>query len=79
MNKAIAILLSAALISLVAALPANASPRSENDEQSAARIKTEIAKLGTGPGAYVEVKLRDGTRLKGYIDSSKTMRSPLWT
>ena len=31
------------------------------------KVKTEIAKLGTGPDARVEIKLRDKTKLKGYI------------
>ena len=39
----------------------------EKEARFAQKVKTEIAKLGTGPDARVEVKLRDKTKLKGYI------------
>jgi hypothetical protein len=45
-----------------------AESRSDKDAQTAANVKTAIQKLGTGPAAYVEIKLRDGSRLKGYVD-----------
>ena len=32
-----------------------------------AKVKSEIAKLGTGANARVEVELRDKTKLKGHI------------
>jgi|ERR1700752_123719 len=31
------------------------------------KVKAAIAKLGTGPSAQVEIKLRDKSKLKGYI------------
>lgn len=34
------------------------------------KVKAEIAKLGTGPSAQVQIKLRDKTKLKGYIKES---------
>jgi small nuclear ribonucleoprotein (snRNP)-like protein len=33
----------------------------------AEKVKSEIAKLGTGTDAKVKVKLKDGTKIKGYI------------
>jgi hypothetical protein len=39
----------------------------EKEADSGGRVKSAIAKLGTGPDARVQVKLRDGTKLKGYI------------
>jgi hypothetical protein len=36
----------------------------------AAKVKASIAKLGTGPEAGVEVKLRDKTKLKGYVQAA---------
>jgi len=32
-----------------------------------AKIKREVAKIGTGPDAKIDVKLKDGTKLKGYV------------
>lgn len=40
------------------------------DEKSAAKteeVKLNIAKLGTGKDTKINVKLKDGTKLKGYI------------
>ena len=36
-------------------------------EKAAEKVKTSIVKLGTGKDAKVEVKLKDGTKLKGYV------------
>ena len=36
-------------------------------DAQAAKIKAAVYQTGTGPGAVVKVKLRDGTKLKGYI------------
>jgi hypothetical protein len=47
-----------------------ASTRAEKDAQLADKIKADIAKLGTGRQALVKVKLRDGTKLAGYISQA---------
>ena len=47
-----------------------ASTRAEKEAQLADKIKTGIAKLGTGKQALVKVKLRDGTKLAGYISEA---------
>jgi hypothetical protein len=47
-----------------------ASTRAEKEAQLADKIKTGIARLGTGKQALVKVKLRDGTRLAGYISEA---------
>ncbi|HJP92554.1 MAG TPA: hypothetical protein VJ875_11400 [Pyrinomonadaceae bacterium] len=39
----------------------------EKEARFAQKIKAEIAKLGSGPDARVDLKLRDKTKLKGYI------------
>jgi hypothetical protein len=41
---------------------ANAKPA-----QHADKTKAQIAKLGVGPGARIELVLRDKTRVKGYV------------
>jgi hypothetical protein len=55
------------LANLVCFTPTSAGSTTEKESQFADKVKTSIAKLGTGPETRVEVKLRDGTRLKGYI------------
>lgn len=44
-----------------------AKSKEEKAAELAAKVKTEITKLGTGPDARLEVKLRDKTKLKGYV------------
>src|SRR5258707_15864864 len=59
--------LAALVINLLCVTAAPANPRADKDAQFAAKVKAGILKLGTGPAAHVEVKLRDGTKLKGYV------------
>lgn len=37
------------------------------EEKRIEKVRTQIAKLGTGPEAKIEVKLKDGTKIKGYV------------
>lgn len=44
--------------------------REEKEAALAAKVKEGISKLGIGEDARVEVKLRDKTKLKGYISEA---------
>ena len=46
-----------------------AADKQEKEAKFAQKIKTELEKIGTGPDARVEVKLRDKTKLKGHISA----------
>ncbi|MBX7172637.1 MAG: hypothetical protein K1X72_16835 [Pyrinomonadaceae bacterium] len=46
-----------------------AETKAEKEANFAEKVKTEIAKLGTGTEAKIQVKLKDGTKLKGYISN----------
>ena len=61
------LLVGALLMSLFIVPAAFAKTKEEKAAEFAAKVKTEIAKLGTGPDARIEVKLRNKTKLKGYI------------
>lgn len=37
------------------------------EEKFTGKVKTEIAKLGTGTDAKIKVKLKDGRKIKGYV------------
>lgn len=52
---------------LAAAPPVWAKSKAEKEAQQTAKIKTAILKLGTGPDARVNLKLRDQTKIAGYI------------
>lgn len=44
--------------------------QSGNDQQAAEKIRTKVQKIGVGGNARVEVRLRDNTQLKGYINNA---------
>ena len=47
-----------------------ASDSTENETKVAEKVKSEIAKLGTGTDARIQLKLKDGKKLKGYISEA---------
>jgi hypothetical protein len=69
-------LLTILLICLVMNLATNVAFAGNSKEEKAAKkiekIKADIATLGTGTYAKIEVKLFDKTKLKGYITEVKT-------
>ena len=62
-----ALVLFAVLVNTNYSSPALAAKNPEKEAQFAEKVKTEIAKLGTGPNARIELKLRDKSKLKGYV------------
>ncbi|MGI8469038.1 MAG: hypothetical protein ACR2N3_11370 [Pyrinomonadaceae bacterium] len=67
LKKTLSILLVALLINLAVMPSVFANNNPEKDAKFAAKVKAEIAKLGVGEDSKVEVKLKDGTKLKGYV------------
>jgi small nuclear ribonucleoprotein (snRNP)-like protein len=55
------------LIGLVMNLAVFAETKEDKALKRAEKVKANVTKLGTGKDARVEVKLKDGTKLKGYI------------
>jgi len=66
-KRLLATLITCALFAF--AMPAQISANTTLEEQArfAEKVKTGILKLGVGPDARVAVKLRDNTKLSGYI------------
>lgn len=60
------------LASLVAIAALGFQARAQNtlDDQAAQKIRIKVAKIGLGPKARVEAKLRDFTKVKGYISAA---------
>ena len=44
-----------------------AETKVEKETKFAEKVKTDVAKLGTGKDSRIQVKLKDGTKLKGYV------------
>jgi preprotein translocase subunit SecF len=69
LKKILSLALAGAFMAAASAQPASAATlgKAEKEAQFVERVKAGIAQLGTGTDARVEVKLRDKTKLRGYI------------
>jgi preprotein translocase subunit SecF len=65
-KKALTAALAALLINLAAAGNARAVV-AQDAAAAVAKVKEAVAKIGTGPSALAEVKLKNRTKLKGYV------------
>ena len=66
-KKLLAVALTSLFVSMMAAVPASAQSQAGGEAQQAEKVKGKVTRLGTGKQARVEVKLKDNTKLKGYI------------
>jgi hypothetical protein len=69
-HKMLALVLAGLLVNLVCANPARATSKEVRETHFAEQVKKKIAELGTGLEARVEVKLRDGRQVKGYVSEA---------
>jgi hypothetical protein len=70
-KKYLSLVLVALLAHAVSAAPALAESKVEKDVKLAWKVKQGVANLGIGRDARVTVKLRDKTKLTGYISEVK--------
>lgn len=71
LKKSLSLLLAGLLIQLICIQPASANPMADKQAQLAEKVKEGVSKLGVGQDARVELKLRDKTKLAGYISEVK--------
>ena len=69
-RKVLSLVLVGFLLSVAGVSRAYAGSREEKETRFAGKVKEGISKLGTGPDARIEVKLRDKTKLKGYVSEA---------
>ncbi|HEY6230322.1 MAG TPA: hypothetical protein VIW64_03570 [Pyrinomonadaceae bacterium] len=69
LRKIFAMMLSATLL-LTAFGLRSMNAQGLADARATEKIRTKVQKIGTGGNARVEVKLRDNTRMKGYISGA---------
>ncbi|HEY3039369.1 MAG TPA: hypothetical protein VGJ66_11560 [Pyrinomonadaceae bacterium] len=67
MKKLLSIMVACLVVSGLSVRPVAASSNAEKEARLAGKVKSGIEKLGSGTNTRVEVKLRDKTRLKGYV------------
>ena len=72
LKKIVSLALVGSLMAVASARPVSAVTltKAEKEARFAEKVKAGITKLGTGTEARVEVKLRDKTKLKGYISEA---------
>jgi hypothetical protein len=69
-KKLLSLSLVALLINLVGVPAAYAASKEEKQARFAEKVKTSVLRFGTGETARVKVKLRDKTKLTGYISAA---------
>ena len=67
MKKLLTMIVAGLVLSAVSVRPVWASSNVEKEVRFAGKVKTGIEKIGSGRDTRIEVKLRDKTRLKGYV------------
>lgn len=70
MKKKVLVVLAALLAALASVSPAGARLREGERARPAEKVKASVARLGTGARSRVEVRLRDKTKLKGYVSEA---------
>jgi hypothetical protein len=68
-KKVCSVVLSALLLQ-AAAVPAFAATSAEKEARRAEKVRTQLAKLGTGTDARIRLVLRDKTKLEGYVSEA---------
>jgi hypothetical protein len=66
-KKILSLLLIGLLINTAGAVSTYANSKTEKEARFVEKVKQGIGKLGTGESARIEVKLRDKTKLRGYV------------
>jgi len=67
LKKFLSVSLVVLLLNLVGVIPTSANSQAETQARNARKVKDGIMKLGNGETARLQLALRDGRKLKGYI------------
>jgi hypothetical protein len=70
MFKKVCSLVLAGLMLQAAAIPAFAATSAEKEAKRAEKVRTQLAKLGTGSDARIKLILRDKTKLAGFVSEA---------
>ena len=69
LKKLLSLALAGVLLNMVAVGRAHAAgnTQADKDARNAEKVKQSVARLGTGEKAHIKVKLKDNTKVKGYV------------
>lgn len=70
MFKKVCSAILSALLLQAAAVPALAATGAEKEAKRAEKVRTQLARLGTGADARIKLVLRDKTKLEGYVSEA---------
>lgn len=70
MLKKICSVVLAALLMQAVAVPAFATSSAGKEAKRAEKVRTQLAKLGTGTDARIKLELRDKTKLEGFVSEA---------
>ena len=70
MFKKVCSLVLSALLLQAAAAPAFAATKGEKEAKRTEKVRTQLAKLGTGADARIKLELRDKTKLAGFVSEA---------
>ncbi|HEX7999831.1 MAG TPA: hypothetical protein VF528_15700 [Pyrinomonadaceae bacterium] len=71
LKKYVSLFLVLLLTNVFLVVPAQARTRTVKQEQTVEEIKIKVAKLGVGAKARATVRMKDGTKIKGYITEAR--------
>jgi len=69
-KKLLSMILACLVAGVAYAQPIAAKTNPEKEARFMEKVRAGIAKLGTGPEARIELKLRDKQKLKGYVSQT---------
>src|ERR1051325_5391634 len=69
LKKIVSAIISALLLQ-AAALPAFGATNTEKEARHAEKVRTQLAKRGTGKDSRIKLELRDKTKLEGYVSAA---------
>jgi hypothetical protein len=69
-KKTLIIAICATLIAASGIRPAYAAEKKNKEDRMAEKVRSGVQKLGVGQDARIELKLRDKTKLAGYVSQS---------
>lgn len=69
-RKTVALTLALLMIQALPLRQAFARSRTEKDAEFTEKVRIGVSRIGVGPEAWVELKLRDKSKIKGYISEA---------
>ena len=67
LKRLLSVMLAVLLVNMSAVAPARAQTKEQKEARRAEKVRKAVNKLGAGEKARIRVRLKDETRVKGYV------------